>query len=40
MKHRYLRLLAALPLAAVLLYQPAAASLPVQASLYSKVTPL
>lgn len=39
-RHRYLRLLAALPLAAVFLYQPAAAPLPVQASLYSKMTPL
>src|SRR6266849_4247175 len=39
-RYRYLRLLAALPLAAVLLYQPAAAPLPVQASLYSKMTPL
>jgi hypothetical protein len=38
MKYRYLRLLAALPLAAVLLYQPAAAPLPVHASLYAQMT--
>jgi hypothetical protein len=38
MKYRYLRLLAAIPLAAVLLYQPATAPLPAQASLYAKMT--
>jgi hypothetical protein len=37
-KYRYLRLLAALPLAAVLLYQPAAAPVPVHASQYAKMT--
>ena len=38
MKYRYLRLLSALPLAAVLLYQPAAAPIPAHASLYAKMT--
>jgi hypothetical protein len=37
-KSRYLRLLAALPLTAVLLYQPATAPLPAHASLYAKMT--
>ena len=37
MKYRYLRLLAALPLAAVLLYQPAATPVPAHASLYAKM---
>src|ERR1700738_506604 len=34
-RYRYLRLLAALPLAAVLLYQPAATPIPAHASLYA-----
>lgn len=38
MRYRYLRLLAALPLAAVLLYQPAATPIPAHASLYAKMT--
>lgn len=37
-RYRYLRLLAALPLAAVLLYQPAASPIPAHASLYAKMT--
>src|SRR6202165_5205970 len=37
-RYRYLRLLAALPLAAVFLYQPAATPLPVHASQYAKMT--
>jgi hypothetical protein len=37
-KYRHLRLLAALPLAAVLLYQPAASPIPAHASLYAKMT--
>src|ERR1700694_5121001 len=36
-RYRYLRLLAALPLAAVLLYQPAATPLPAHASLYAQM---
>lgn len=37
MRYRYLRLLAALPLAAVLLYQPAATPIPAHASLYAQM---
>jgi hypothetical protein len=37
-RYRYLRLLAALPLAAVMLYQPAATPLPVHASQYAQMT--
>ncbi|MDQ6721703.1 MAG: glycoside hydrolase, partial [Candidatus Dormibacteraeota bacterium] len=40
MKHRYLRLLSALPLAGMLLWQPAASTLPVQAGMYAKMTAL
>jgi hypothetical protein len=40
MKYRYLRLLSALPLAAMLLWQPAATPITAQASFYSKLTPL
>ncbi len=38
MRHRYLRLLSALPLAGILLYQPAVSTLPAHAGQYARMT--